>query len=237
MRPLAIQARFNLIQAQNQFMASWKQLAATLGLRDLPPSELAGRVDMPVPLFDYNDVLARVLAGHTDVLSALNTVEKAKFSLALAKVIPIPDAIVNVLLQKDYTAAPNLLVHSLQFSMPTPIFDQNLGNIKQARGQLIQAMTGPEQARNNLTNALADAFNRYTNSLENVDITMLQIRDQIRAYRSLRQRALRGRGGRCWVRRPGAGAANPGGLHCRVCHGARPAVDGSQRRRQSAADG
>jgi cobalt-zinc-cadmium efflux system outer membrane protein len=185
LRPLAIQARFNLVQAQNQYLASWKQLAATLGLRDLPPTELAGRVDMPVPVFEYNAVLARVLARHTDVLTAYNTIQKARFVLELAKVTPIPDVALNLLVQKDYTAAPNLLVHSLQFSVPVPIFDQNSGNIRQARGQLAQAAAGPDQARNSLTNTLADAYNRYTTARENVDIAMQQVRDQVRVYRNL----------------------------------------------------
>jgi cobalt-zinc-cadmium efflux system outer membrane protein len=185
LRPLAIQARFNLIQAQNQYLASWKQLAATLGLRDMPPTELAGSVDMPVPRFEYNDVLARVLASHTDVLAAYNTIQKARFSLQLAKVTPLPDVTLNILVQKDYTAPPNLLVHSLQFGFPVPIFDQNRGNIKQAEGQLSQAMAGPEQARNALTNNLADAYNRYETARENVAIAMQQIRDQVRAYRNL----------------------------------------------------
>ncbi len=36
-----------------------------------------------------------------------------------------------------------------------------------------------------MTNSLADAYNRYETARENVDISMLQIRDQVRAYRSL----------------------------------------------------
>jgi cobalt-zinc-cadmium efflux system outer membrane protein len=185
LRPLAAQARFNLSQAQNQYLASWKQLAATLGLRDMPPTEVAGRVDMPVPVFDYNEVLARVIASHTDVLTAFNSIQKVRFNLELAKVTPVPDVTLNVLVQKDYTAPPNLFVHSLQFSMPMPVFDQNQGNIKQAQGQLSQALAGPDQARNNLTISLADAFNRYKTARENVEITMLQCRDQVRAYRNL----------------------------------------------------
>jgi cobalt-zinc-cadmium efflux system outer membrane protein len=185
LRPLAIQARFNLVQAQQQYLASWKQLAATLGLRDMPPAELAGRVDMAVPVFEYNDVLARVLAGHTDVLTAYNTIQRARFSLELAKVTPVPDVALNVLLQKDYTAPPNLLVHSLQFAMPVPIWDRNQGGIKQAEGQLVQAMAGPDQTRNTLTTSLADAYNRYVTNRENVEISMQQIRDQVRAYRNL----------------------------------------------------
>jgi cobalt-zinc-cadmium efflux system outer membrane protein len=185
LRPLALQARLNLVQAQNQYLASWKQLAATLGLRDMPPTELAGRVDMPIPVFEYNEVLARVLAGHTDVLAASNSIQKARFTLGLAKVIPVPDVTLNVLVQKDYTAAPNVYVHSLQFGLPVPIFDQNQGNIKQAEGLLAQALAGPELARNTLTSSLADAYNRYVTSRENVDISMQQIRDQVRAYRNL----------------------------------------------------
>lgn len=188
LRALALQARFNLVQAQNQYRASWKQLAAALGLREMPPTELAGRVDMPVPVFDYNQVLARVLTNHTDVLTAFNSIEKAKFNLALARVTPIPDVDLNILAQKDYSAPPNLIVHSLQVSVPVPIWDQNLGNIKQAEGLLSQALTGPEQARNSLTNSLADAYNRYQTNLENVAISLQQVRDQLRAYRSLRAR-------------------------------------------------
>jgi cobalt-zinc-cadmium efflux system outer membrane protein len=188
LRPLALQARFNLIQAQNQYLASWKQLAATLGLRDMPPTELAGRVDMPVPVFEYNDVLARVLANHTDVLTAANAIMKAKFNVQLAKVTPIPDVDLNFLVQKDSTSPPNLFVHSLQVSVPVPVFDQNVGNIKQAEGQLSQASASHEQARNTLTNALADAYNRYETNRENVDLALQQIRDQVRAYRSLYER-------------------------------------------------
>jgi cobalt-zinc-cadmium efflux system outer membrane protein len=185
LRPLAIQARFNLTQAQNQYLASWKQLAATLGLREMPPTEMEGRVDMPVPIFEYEAVLRRVLARHTDVLTAFNTIEKARFNLELAKVTPVPDVDLNILAQKDYTAPPNLIVHSLQFSVPVPIFDRNLGGIKQAEGMLSQALAGPEQSRNSLTNSLADAYNRYETSRENVAIAMQQIRDQVRAYRAL----------------------------------------------------
>jgi cobalt-zinc-cadmium efflux system outer membrane protein len=188
LRALAIQARFNLVQAQNQYLASWKQLAATLGLRDMPPTELIGRVDMPVPVFEYRDVLARVLAGHTDVLAAINSIQRARFVLEFAKVTPVPDVTLNVLVQKDYTAPPNLLVHSLQFGFPVPIWDQNQGNIKRAEGDLAQALAGPEQARNTLTNSLADAYSRYQTSRENVAISLQQVRDQIRAYRLLYER-------------------------------------------------
>src|SRR5262249_20035912 len=57
LRPLVLQAQLNLIQAQNQYTAAWRQLATNLGLPDMPPTELEGQVDRPIPVFNYQDVL------------------------------------------------------------------------------------------------------------------------------------------------------------------------------------
>ncbi len=99
----------------------------------------------------------------------------------------MPDVDLNVLGQKDYTAPPNVIAHSLQFSVPVPVWNQNVGAIKQATAQLAQAQTEPDQARNTLTGTLADAFNRYETSRYNVAVTLQQTEDQVRAYRMLRE--------------------------------------------------
>jgi cobalt-zinc-cadmium efflux system outer membrane protein len=182
LRPLALQARLNFIQARNQYLTSWKQLVAAMGLPDMPPTELEGRVDLPVPVFEYNAVLAR-LGRHTDVLTALNTIQKAKYNLELAKITPLPDVDVRLLVQKDYTTPPFQIVESFQMGVPVPVWDQNKGGIHQAEWLLRQASVAPDQARNALTNALADAFNRYETARETVAITRQQVRDQVRAYR------------------------------------------------------
>src|SRR5262249_23050822 len=78
LRVLAIQARTNLVQAHNRSIAAWKQLAATLGLPGMPPTELVGRVEMPIPQYGYDTALARVLTSHTDVITAENSQLKAR---------------------------------------------------------------------------------------------------------------------------------------------------------------
>jgi cobalt-zinc-cadmium efflux system outer membrane protein len=179
------QARISLLTAQNQYRASWKQLAAALGLRDMPPTELEGRVDMPVPSFEYQTVHERVLRSHTDVRTAYNAISQARFNLALAKVTNVPDVDLNILPQKDYTSPPNFVVYSVQFAVPVPVWNQNKGAIKQAEGLLAQAQAQPDIARNNLTNTLADAFNRYQTSHQVAQITMRQVRDQLVAFRGI----------------------------------------------------
>jgi cobalt-zinc-cadmium efflux system outer membrane protein len=187
LRPLALQARLAFVQARNQYLASWKQLAAAMGLPHMPPSELEGRVDLPVPVFEYHAVLAQ-LSRHTDVLTALNTIQKAKYNLELAKVVPLPDVDVHFLVQKDYTTPPFQVVNSFQMTIPVPVWDQNKGAIHQAEWLLRQASVGPDQARNALITTLADAFNRYQTARESVAITRQQVRDQIRAYRGAHER-------------------------------------------------
>jgi cobalt-zinc-cadmium efflux system outer membrane protein len=187
LRPLVLQAQLNLIQAQNQYTAAWRQLAASLGLPDMPPTELDGRVDLPVPVFDYQDVLAR-LRNHTDVLTAKVSIEKAKYNLKLQKLQPLPDVELRLLVQKDYSTPPNQIAHSAVFSATVPLWDQNRGGIRQYEWLLAQASLGPDQARNALINTLADAFNRYQTARRTVEITGQQVRDQVRVYRGVYER-------------------------------------------------
>src|SRR5262249_50176938 len=125
LRPLVLQARLILLQATNQYQASWKQLAAALGLPGMPPTQLAGRVDMPVPVFDYDAVRAYVLRNHTDVLTAQNSLLRARYNLELAQVQPIPDVEARLLVQKDYTTPPHLIAYSFVVGFPVPVWDQN----------------------------------------------------------------------------------------------------------------
>jgi cobalt-zinc-cadmium efflux system outer membrane protein len=183
LRPLVLQARFDGIQARNRYAASWRQLAATLGLPDMPPSELAGSVDMPLPVFDYDNVVSR-LVNHTDVRNSLVSVQKAKYSVRSQKLVPLPDIGVRALVQKDYTTPPNQVVQSAVMYMTVPLWNLNQGGIRQAQWQLAQAAAGPDQARLALINTLADAYNRYVVSRQQVEITMQQMRDLVQVYKS-----------------------------------------------------
>jgi cobalt-zinc-cadmium efflux system outer membrane protein len=187
LRPLVLQARFDIIQARNKYLAAWRQLAASLGLPDMPPSEVAGSVDMPMPEFDYNAVLSR-LEYHTNVRSSLVSVQKAKYNVRYQKLVPLPDVGARLLAQKDYTTPPNQVVHSAVMYMTLPVWNQNQGGIRRAEWQLAQAAADPVRARNDLITTLADAYNRYVVSRQQVQITQEQIRDLLRSYKNAWER-------------------------------------------------
>ncbi len=188
-RILALQARSNLIQARNRETAAWKQLATAVGLPGLPPTELAGRIDLPVPVFKYDQVLARALSSHTDVLTAEAALQRARVQVRLAQVGAVPDVTVQALLQRDHTSDTFLASPSFSFSFPVPVFDRNQGNVVQAQGALVRAEEGAHRARVELTAKLAETFERYENNRVLLGFYRGQIlADQVRVYQGVYER-------------------------------------------------
>lgn len=187
LRVLANQARAALIQARNRYTAAWKQLAASLGLPAMPPTELAGRVDMPIPHFIYDAALEHVLRAHTDVQTAENNILKARYNLRLAQITPCPDVNLHVAIQEDYTVPPaRRTTHNIQMGIPVPLWDHNKGNIIQAQGNLLNVIEGPHQTRDDLTNRLATAFEQYENNRVLLELYRAKILpDQVRTFRGV----------------------------------------------------
>jgi cobalt-zinc-cadmium efflux system outer membrane protein len=192
LRAQAELARTNYRQSLFAYQAAWRQLVAAVGLRqhDLPLSEVAGRVDRFVPIYDYDRVLARVLSTHTDVQTALKAVSKARYNLKLAQVTPwAQDVDVQIKVQRDFSAPPGQVVPSVVVGMPLSVWDQNKGNIIAAEGTLARALEQPHASELTLTNSLTTAFNSYRQSLralEDYRQTILPL--QVGAYRGVFER-------------------------------------------------
>jgi cobalt-zinc-cadmium efflux system outer membrane protein len=165
-RALAVQARLTLTRARHRYVGAWKQLAAAMGVPGLRPEPLAGRLDMPAPVYRYDDVAARTLARHTDILTARATLERARYHLRLAQVTPVPDLGVRVTIQKDYASDPHNVITSVEVGGPIPLWDRNRGNILQAEAQLARATEEEHRVRDDLARELADAFERYNYNRE-----------------------------------------------------------------------
>jgi cobalt-zinc-cadmium efflux system outer membrane protein len=189
-RALAVQARATLVQARNRYQAAWKQLAAAVGRHDMPPVELAGRADMPLPRYDADRVAALVLARHTDVLTAENTVARAREELRLQQVTPVPDLTVAARVARDFTNPPGISTTAgVDVTVPLPVWDRNQGHIRQAEAQLLRASLGAERARNDLSGRLADAFARYQSARQLIAFYReLVIPDQVQVFRRIFER-------------------------------------------------
>src|SRR5262249_28097889 len=153
-------------QAIEVYIYAWKQLVAAIGLRDLPLSEVAGRVDRSIPHFDYDVVLAYVRAHHTDVLIAHNTFERARYAMKSAQVAPYPDVTVQMTVQKEFALPPFQWTPTAQVTVPIPVWDTNRGNKIAAEAGLMRAGDEPHRVELNLTSNLTTAYQSYKSNLE-----------------------------------------------------------------------
>ncbi len=184
LRAQAFTARLAYVQSIQTYYYSWKQLVATANVRQLPLSEVAGRVDSAIPYYDYDAILAYVLRNHTDVLTARCGIEAARYNLKLAQVTPIPDVGFNMAVARDYSVAPHATCPTLTLGIPVPVWDRNKGAIMAAEGALIRASEEPHRVEMNLTNRLAAAYMGYKTNLEALEYYRRYILpDQVRAYR------------------------------------------------------
>jgi cobalt-zinc-cadmium efflux system outer membrane protein len=189
LRAQAYTTRLALKQAISNYMYSWKQLVATIGLPQLPLSDVAGRIDRAIPYYEYDAVLAYALRNHTDVLTARNTVEQARYNLKLAQVMPIPDVDVNIGLFHDFAVPPHGTTPTASVSIPLPIWDKNRGNIMAAEAGLVRASEEPHRVAVTITNNLSSAYANYKNSLEALEsYRRFILPDQVRAYRGVHER-------------------------------------------------
>src|SRR5437588_8015204 len=176
LRAFTNQARALHLAARNRYLSAWRQLTAALGLEDrLPLTELAGSAEMPVPVFNHEEALDRVLRRHTDIETARNTLQKARYDLHSAQIAPYPDIDVRVAVQKDFTAPPFNVVHNISVGVPIPVWDQNRGAIRQAQGALLRAAEEEHRARTSLITSVADAYERYASNQQQVEFYRNQV--------------------------------------------------------------
>jgi cobalt-zinc-cadmium efflux system outer membrane protein len=174
-------------QAIYSYIYDWKSLVASIGLHQLPLSEIAGRVDRFIPYYDYDTVLAHSLQNHTDILTARNGVVRAQYVLKLAQVTPkIPDLDVRGTLEKDFALAPFGTYHALSVGFPIPIWDQNKGTIIAAQAALVRASEESHRVEVTLANNLAAAYTNYKNNLAALeDYRRNILPDLVRYYRGV----------------------------------------------------
>jgi len=188
LRVIANQTRIAHVQAHHMYLQLWKQLATTLGLPGMALTQLDGRLDMPIPKYEYEKILAIILNHHTDVLVAKVGLEKADKLLRLAQVTPIPDIQTSLSVIPDYTPGfgigPYRTFAVAQAGIILPVWDQNLGAIRQAQGQQVRANEEAHRVRCDLTSRLADAFSRYEQNRQIVSMyNKDMLFDQVRAFK------------------------------------------------------
>jgi outer membrane protein, heavy metal efflux system len=186
-RALAATSRGEVIQARNRRTAAERQLATLIGNPDLtiPATSPADEV---IPAVDFDELRKRILENHTELRAAAAHVERARFEVELARVTPYPNVETHTYVQHDYTThTPQF---GLQVGVALPVFDRNQGNIARAEAQFVRASLEAARVRQELTQRLTEAFERYTTSRQLLEHYRSEILpNQTKAFDGLRKRS------------------------------------------------
>jgi cobalt-zinc-cadmium efflux system outer membrane protein len=186
---LSLQARGNLVQARNRYLSAWRQLAASLGQPDMPPTQLVGRADVLAPGYPFDALREHILNCNTELEAARWGIPKQQMLVRLARLQNCPDIATHFYVEKDNTSDPKRYQVGIQAGIAIPLWDRNQGNILQAQAQLAHANQEVPRVENDLVTRLADAYERYRNNVTLASYSRDSILpNQVRAYRAIFQR-------------------------------------------------
>jgi cobalt-zinc-cadmium efflux system outer membrane protein len=162
-------AKIALRTLENRYPALWQHLIALVGIPDLPPASLKGRLEPEGPPLDWDSSLDRLLQESPELQAAQAHVVYDQITLQREKVEPIP----NIQLQgaAGYNfETRNAVASGVQVGIKVPLWNRNQGTIREVEADLARSHAEVARVELSLRQRLADAFNRYRTALETAQI-------------------------------------------------------------------
>jgi cobalt-zinc-cadmium efflux system outer membrane protein len=153
------QARIAQERTRLGLEAAWRQLAAEVGLPDLPPPKAPPALPTAPPRWPEAAVAGRVQSAHTDLRQAALEAEQARLEFEHARAEAVPNVTVvggYIRAYIDRTGGANI---GLETSIP--LWDRKQGMIRERRAKWAQAQEAQRSTVNRLARDAAEAFGRY----------------------------------------------------------------------------
>ena len=154
---------------ENELRQSWRSLAATLGVPDLPVRTVAGNLEEVPAALDESAVLETLTGESPAILIAQEVTNRARAEIARAKKEPIPNLELRGGLQDnreilESTGARAGLQGFLEVGVPIPLFDRNQGSVAAAEAQLERSEREVERVALVLRERASSQFEMYETS-------------------------------------------------------------------------
>lgn len=153
------QATIAAENAQTQFQAAFKALAAAAGNIALPQGPLAGDLEADLVERPWESLIGEITAISPEMSLAGSELERAKWALQLACAQVVPNVTVQAGAGYDGSSDDTFGVFGV--SVPLPIRNRNQGNIRTARAEIAAASAAIERTQLDLQGRLAEAVGRY----------------------------------------------------------------------------
>jgi cobalt-zinc-cadmium efflux system outer membrane protein len=176
LQALLEEAKITQTSSRVNVQAAWRQLAAELGIPDMPPQPARDAADT-VPRWDAEAIVARVIAVNTDLQQAAAEVDRARLELDRAKAEACPNVSVGGGYSRSFADQHAGGIVSVETTLP--LWDRKQGKIFQAQAHLTRAQATVATVTNRLYRETAEAFSRYESARQRVERMTTQILPQL----------------------------------------------------------
>jgi cobalt-zinc-cadmium efflux system outer membrane protein len=152
-------ARARLEAAERRRQAARRELAALLGVNELPGEAPVERLSLQIPSYRWEETLAAILSRSAELKQAEALVQRAEGEWRLIASQNIPNLRVRV--RPSYSFSANTPDVRVEGGIMLPIFNRQQGNLFAAQSQIARQARLVESLRLDLTRRLADALGRY----------------------------------------------------------------------------
>jgi cobalt-zinc-cadmium efflux system outer membrane protein len=167
MESLLEDTKISLTRARLKVAASWKEVAAEVGVPDLPIPFTSRDFGTVGPGWEADMVWQRVKAANSGYQKALVEVERARLAVDRARAEAIP----NITVGGGYANAPIEFTAGaiVTVETPIPIWDLKQGHIRDAQARYAKAQAAVGTYESTLSSSTADAFARYEGARHQVE--------------------------------------------------------------------
>jgi cobalt-zinc-cadmium efflux system outer membrane protein len=157
------QAEIDLTTEQNRYALLRREVAALIGVRELPSGDITGQLELGAPPLEWDTSLARILQESPEILIAHSHVAFDQLTLERERREPIPN--ITVRAGVGYNHVEKETVSQIQVQMPIPIWNRNQGNIRQVQADLARSREDIRRTELQLQKRLAHHFDKYQDAL------------------------------------------------------------------------
>jgi cobalt-zinc-cadmium efflux system outer membrane protein len=154
-------------RARTSMGASWRQVAAEVGVADLAMPKTAAELPVRPARWDFGEVRRRVLAANSQLRQAAAETQRARFEVDRARAEVVPNVIVGAGYSANYPENQHGALLSVE--APLPLWDRNQGRIREAQARWAKAQAAERTAADRLLRDTAEAFGRYESSSQQVE--------------------------------------------------------------------
>ncbi|MGI8735010.1 MAG: TolC family protein [Pyrinomonadaceae bacterium] len=170
----AERSEIEFLRAQNDWIRSWRSLAAMVGNPELTPARLAGNPEDDLTPLNEVQLLDTLVSQSPEIRVAQSGVERARAVVARARAERIPDLFLRGGLGYNYErfepVTPSLAGRRkgpemrLEVGINVPIFNRNQGGIAAAEAELAIAERDLQRLQLFLRTQFASSFREYRNA-------------------------------------------------------------------------